>query len=85
MDWQTYLISSVIVAVYVLCRAMQQLNVVHGKYWRIPLISLAMGVGDVAIVLWMGKADSLWIGVTNGIGGVLGCFAAMWLHQRWER
>lgn len=78
----TYLISAVVTACYVFCRALQQLQVVHGKYWRILPVSLLMGVGDVALVLMMVKADSLFIGVTNGIGGAIGCLGAMWLHKR---
>ena len=78
----TFFISAVVTAVYVFARALQQLNVVHQKYWRIPFVSLAMGVGDVALVLLMVKADTLWIGVSNGVGGVVGCYAAMYLHKR---
>ena len=78
----TYFISACVTAAYVFCRALQQLQVVHGKYWRILPVSLLMGVGDVSLVLIMVKMDSLWIGVTNGIGGALGCLGAMWLHKR---
>lgn len=77
-----FFVSACVTAIYVFLRALQQLNVIHGHYWRIPLVSLLMGVGDVAIVLLIVRADSLWIGVTNGVGGMAGCFAAMWLHQR---
>lgn len=77
-----YLLSATVTAVYVFCRALQQLNVVHQKYWRILPVSLLMGVGDVALVLMMVKADTLLIGLSNGIGGALGCFAAMALHRR---
>ena len=78
----TFVLSAIVTAVYVFCRAWQQLNVVHQKYWRIPLVSLLMGVGDVALVLIMVKADTLFIGISNGIGGALGCYAAMYLHKR---
>lgn len=77
-----FVLSACITALYVACRAFQQLNVIHGCYARILPTSLAMGVGDVALILLMVKADTLWIGVANGLGGAVGCIAAMQLHQR---
>ena len=78
----TFVLSAVVTAFYVAARAMQQLNVVHGKYWRVLPVSLLMGVGDVALVLMMVRADTLLIGLSNGIGGAIGCLAAMYLHKR---
>ncbi len=70
---------------YVFLRALQQLNVIHRHYWRIPLTSLGMGVGDVLLILLIVRADTLWIGVTNGIGGCLGCYAAIYVNARLGR
>ena len=67
---------------YVFLRAFQQLNVVHSRYWRIIPSSLGMGFGDVILILLIVKADTLWIGATNGIAGALGCYAAMYVNRR---
>lgn len=86
-DWQTLdpemiLISMGATFLYVMFRALQQLNVVHGHYIRIIPTSFAMGIGDVVLVLLIVKTQSLWMGITNGIGGTLGCYAAMYLTKR---
>ena len=78
----TFIISSIVTALYVACRSFQQLNVIHSKYWRVLPTSLAMGVGDVALIYLMVRADTLWIGVWNGVGGAIGCLAAIYLHKR---
>lgn len=78
----TFIISGIVTAFYVALRSLQQLHVVHGQYWRVLPTSLLMGVGDVAIILLIVRADNLLIGLTNGIGGALGCYAAMALHKR---
>lgn len=80
-----FFISALVTFAYVFLRAFQQLNVVNGHYWRVPLTSLAMGVGDVVLVVIIVKTDTLWIGVTNGIGGALGCFLAMYINSKWRR
>ena len=70
---------------YVGLRAFQQLNVLGGHYWRVPPTSIAMGIGDVILILLIVKTDTLWIGVSNGIAGTLGCWLAMYLNQRWRK
>ena len=81
-DLQLMLISMGATFLYVMFRALQQLNVVHGHYVRIIPTSLAMGVGDVVLVLLIVKTQSLMMGLTNGVGGALGCYAAMYLTKR---
>lgn len=78
----TFLLSALATFVYVMARAFQQLNVVHQQYARIVPTSLLMGVLDVGLVLLIVRADTLWLGFTNGLAGALGCYAAMALHQR---
>jgi len=70
---------------YVFLRAFQQLNVVGEHYWRIPVASIAMGFGDVFLILLIVKADTIWIGLTNGLAGMLGCYGAMYLNKRMKR
>ena len=78
----TFFLSAVVTAFYVALRSLQQLHVVNGQYWRVLPTSLLMGVSDVAIILLIVRADNLLIGFTNGIGGAIGCLAAMYLHKR---
>lgn len=66
---------------YVCMRAFQQLNVVHYEWARILPTSVFMGIGDVALILFIVKADTIWLGVTNGLAGACGAFTAMWLNQ----
>jgi len=80
-----FLLSALVTFAYVFMRAFQQLNVVGGHYWRVPLFSVAMGVGDVLLVMFIVKADSLWLGVVNGIGGGLGCVFAMYINSKWKK
>lgn len=77
-----FAVSAAITFAYVFLRAFQQLNVVGGHYWRVLPTSLAMGIGDVVLVLLIVKTDSLWIGLTNGVGGAAGCMLAMYLNRR---
>lgn len=77
-----FLLSAVVTFAYVFLRAFQQLNVVGGHYWRVLPTSLAMGVGDVVLILLVVKTDSLLIGLTNGVGGAAGCVLAMYLSGR---
>ena len=78
-----FLVSALATFLYVCLRALQQLNVVHGHYFRIPFVSLGMGVGDVVLILLIVKADTWLIGLSNGLAGALGCYAAMWINRRW--
>lgn len=79
-----FALSAFVAFVYVFMRSFQQLNVVGGHYWRVPIFSIAMGLGDVALVMFIVKSDSLWIGVTNGAAGGVGCCLAMWLNSKWK-
>lgn len=78
----TFLLSAIVTGLYVSLRTFQQINVIHRKYWRVFPTSLAMGVGDVLLILMIVRADTWLIGLTNGLGGALGCYGAMWLHKR---
>jgi hypothetical protein len=77
-----FILSAIACFAYVFLRALQQLNVVHNHYWRILPVSLLMGVGDAILILLIVKSDTIWIGLTNGIGGALGCYLAMWVNRR---
>ena len=78
----TFLVSGCVTAIYVFLRALQQLHVVNGLYWRVFPTSLLMGLVDVGLILLIVKANTLWLGVVNGIGGATGCVCAMYLHNK---
>lgn len=80
----TFFISAIATFAYVFLRAMQQLNVVHGHYWRILPTSVGMGIGDVVLILLIVKADTLWIGISNGLAGACGCYLAIYLTKRFK-
>jgi hypothetical protein len=81
MDLHWILLSALATFVYVFLRALQQKNVQGDHYWRVLPTSIGMGVGDVILVLLIVKTESLWMGVTNGIAGGLGCMVAMYLNK----
>ena len=78
-----FAISAAATFLYVFLRAFQQLNVVHRHYWRILPTSLGMGIGDVVLILLIVKANTLWIGISNGVAGALGCYLAIYITKRW--
>ena len=70
---------------YVFLRAFQQLNVMHNRYaWVLP-VSLGLGLCDVAIILYVVRANTLWLGVVNGVGAGCGAMVAMAVHRAWVR
>jgi hypothetical protein len=66
----------------VFLRAIQQQNVVHGKYALAAVTPFAIAVAEVATVLWVvgiGWPAIPWVGA----GGALGVTSAMYLHRRY--
>ena len=66
---------------YVAIRAFQQLNVVHYEWGRVFPTSIVMGLVDVTLILLIVKTNSLWMGLTNGVAGALGCYAGMYVNK----
>lgn len=79
------LISAAASFAYVFMRALQQLNVQGGHYYRVVPTSVVMGIGDVVLITLTIKVDSLWLGVTNGLAAGCGCMLAMWLNSYWRK
>lgn len=66
----------------VFLRAIQQQNVIHGKYWMAAITPYAIACAEVATVLWVvniGWPAIPWVGT----GGALGVTSAMYVHRRW--
>ena len=67
---------------YIGLRAFQQLNVTHGRYLWVPPATASMAVMEILSVVTLVKSDSLWAAVPMTLGGVLGCWLAMYANSR---
>lgn len=66
----------------VFLRAIQQQNVIHGRYQFAAFTSYLMAIAEVGVVLIVVKTG--WPAVPwVGTGGALGVTLAMWSHRRW--
>lgn len=68
--------------IFIALRAFQQLNVQHDRYLWVPPTTVGMALCEVTTVIGVVKNGTLWSAVPMAIGGVLGCWFAMWLHKR---
>lgn len=82
IDLATILLSALINFLYIFLKAIQQLNVVHGRYALVYPVSILMGICEACILLYIVKTGSIWIGVSNGAGAGFGAILAMWLHKK---
>lgn len=76
-----YLLAFLVSMLYVALRSFQQLNVVHSKYWWVPVVSMLMAFADY----WMINAivtSTPTIAVAIGLGGSVGACISMALHPR---
>jgi hypothetical protein len=70
--------------IFVALKAFQQLNVMHDRTkWVLPT-SMLMACMEVSIII--GAISNGWrAAIPMGIGGGLGCLAAMRLHKRMRK
>lgn len=78
----TWLLSGALAFVYVFLKANQQINVVGQRYAWIMPASLGMGLCEVWIVLLAVRADTILLGLMNGLCSGLGAMLAMYFHSR---
>ena len=78
----TYLLAFAASFVFVLLKAMQQLNVVHHQLWWVMPTSMSMAVCEVFVVANVAHLGWGWIVLPVGLGGGLGCVVAMVAHKR---
>lgn len=71
--------------IFIFVKALQQLNVVNGRYWAVMPCSIAMGICEVATVLLVVRADSLWLGLANGVAAGFGAMLAMYIYSKLKR
>ena len=69
---------------YIWLKAFQQLNVQHDKYLWVPPISLLMALCEVSIVSLI-VSNSFWLFIPIGVGGGVGCIAAMLAHKNFRQ
>lgn len=67
--------------IFIFLKAFQQLNVVHRQYLLVVPTSMAMSACEVAVIYLVAKQGWGWLVVATGLGGGLGCVAAMFLHK----
>lgn len=89
MDTNPALMLGCITFIYVFSKAYQQRNVIHNGWLAVPIFSylmaflelagLSIGIIDIANNGW---GRLLVLGLAHGTGGTIGCWAAMWLHNR---
>jgi hypothetical protein len=66
---------------FVLLKALQQLNVVHHKVWWVMPTSFGMATTEVFVIANVANMGWGWIVIPIGLGGGMGCIVAMHLHQ----
>jgi len=67
----------------VFVKAFQQRNVAFNNYLFVPIFSLAMAFTEVYIIINIVKLGASWGLVWKlAIGAVLGCWSAMYLHNK---
>lgn len=69
--------------VAVFLKVLQQKNVMHDRYWFAPFVSYGMAYAEVFIIAGVIALGPSWAAV-NGIalGGVVGSFLGMFIHNR---
>lgn len=71
---------------YVTLRAFQQRNVAFNNHWWVLPTSYGMAVFDVYCVVAVSKGGWTFpVVFANGTAGFLGCFFAMWFHNRFVK
>lgn len=82
MDWHMVVAAFAASFVFVSLKAWQQLNVVHHKVWWVLPTSMAMAACEVFVISAAARSGWGWIVIPVGLGGGLGCIAAMAIHRR---
>lgn len=78
-----------IAILFIFAKAFQQRNVIHNNWWWIPVFSftmsflelgaLSLGIMDIANNGWHRLIS---LGIAQGAGGTIGCWLAMYTHNR---
>ena len=72
---------------YVLTRATQQLNTVYNRWWWILPTSLCIALCEVFVIQMIATSDlsKMWLVLSTGFGGTIGCFGAMYISNKWGK
>ena len=68
-------------------KAMQQLNVMRGRYWLVPAFSYGLAVAEVVIIGQVAKDQGSlgWLMFWIGTGGWMGCYLSMFIDRRMDK
>tara|TARA_R100000541_G_C1897352_1_gene84157 strand:- start:131336 stop:131599 length:264 start_codon:yes stop_codon:yes gene_type:complete len=72
---------------YVLFRCLQQLNSVYLRWlWILPT-SLCIALCEVFVIQMIATSDlsKMWLVLSTGLGGTIGCFGAMYISNKWGK
>ena len=74
---------------YVFFKAFQQKNVIHNNWLLVPFGSYGLAVLETAVptlaitdIMSKGWLSLVYIAIANGTGGFIGCWIAMYMHNR---
>jgi hypothetical protein len=81
----TYFLAFAASFIFIFLKAFQQLNVVHRQYLLVIPTSMMMATCEVAVIALVARNGWGWIVIFTGLGGGLGCIAAMFFHTFTER
>lgn len=85
MTWNTIAITMIATFIYVFLRAQQQINVIRSRYFAVVPCSLAMGICEVVILLYVVRANTIWLGLLTGLAGGAGVLVALMLNRKIAR
>ena len=86
----TYVLAFLAYLLYVTLRALQQRQVQHAEYFRMPPVSYAMAFCDVFLMALVVKHANSALGLgllalAMGTGSSIGSILGTWLHARKEK
>lgn len=84
---ELFLTQMIASAGYILFRCLQQLNCVKNRWlWILPT-SLCIALCEVYVIQMIATSDlsKVWLVLSTGLGGTVGCFGAMYISNKFGR
>lgn len=72
---------------YILFRCLQQLNCVNNRWMWILPTSLCIALCEVYVIQMIATSNlsKMWLVLSAGTGGAIGCIGAMWISNKFGR
>jgi len=72
---------------YVSFRSMQVINITNNQWWMILPTSLCIALCEVYVIHMIATSDldKVWLVLSTGTGGAIGCFVAMWVSRIFKK